>query len=635
MQKKLARAIGLYQAGDHEAALGRLASIADKMPFQGWALKGNIHAKRGENRQAGRAFLEAAKRADGEAALFGKLAASTLNNAKAYDELYSNSEYLLSIAPGDVETLFLVIKAMEALEMQKEAADLVYKLDPANPQYALTTINILRGAGRREELSTYMKTVMQHHPEDPLFNGERMGVALEICDFDEQEICLAMLNDPQSDLGRAMFVGELHHRRLMWTDDEMRNALDGYDQMVHGLSMKGQEQLPRRNISPEGQPLRIAYLSCDFYNHATMILINQVFLAHDPKRFEIALFCYTSSSRVGEQKAWPDNLQKRLHSVRNLNDREAAEAISSWKADILVDLKGYTSGARLGIVYLSDAPVKATWIGYPGPVPDVDLDYAISDAIVTPDALKPAYTEKLCRLPETYQANDCISRPLPQPQTRADHGLPEDCIVFASFNSNMKITRKMIRLWAEILSKVPGSVFWCMCRQGISRANILREFADNGIGAQRILFADNLTYARHINRAQLADLVLDTWPCNGHTTTSDLLWAGVPVVALSGRSFASRVSESLLSAIGLSELATQTPEDYVSLAVSLANNPERLASLRAKLAQNRNIMPLFDSERFTRHLESAYEAMAARARSGLAPEHIDIEALPARETPFR
>jgi predicted O-linked N-acetylglucosamine transferase (SPINDLY family) len=274
-----------------------------------------------------------------------------------------------------------------------------------------------------------------------------------------------------------------------------------------------------------------------------------------------------------------------------------------------------------------------TWLGYPGSVPGVGLDYTISDRIVTPDSSKPHYEEKLCRLPECYQPNDSVSRPRPRPARRADHGLPEGAFVYASFNNVYKINREMVAVWADILRRTPDSVFWCLAPVP-ARANLLEAFAAERVDAERLVFAGAIDYAAHIDRVALADLALDTFPCNGHTTTSDLLWAGVPVLALSGESFASRVSESLLSAIGLEEMAVRDRAAYADLAVRLHDDRPLLAFYAERLARNLSSAPLFDSTRFTRHLESAFAAMAARARAGLPPDHIDVPAMTPDDAPL-
>ncbi len=637
MQQYLVEAVTAYQAGDFERALESLSQMPDgAMPLQALALKGNIHARRGDVRAAGETFLMAARMPGADRPLLMRLAGRMLEQAGETQRLAETGVEILHNVSDDPALASVILSALQAYGAAAQAAEFVDRLDPADPAQVMLGLNLLRAAGRLQNIPPLLDAALKHFPDDGMLNAERFNIALDLCDFDTQAACLRRIMDEADAGGQNMFAAQSLHRRLMWSDDEAANCRPGLDQFLLSRQMNGTAP-SRRRFGAAGEKIRIAYLSSDFYGHATMILIREVLMAHDRGRFEIGLFCYTGADRAADQQGWPERLRDAIVPLADLDDAAAAQAIADWRADILVDLKGFTGGHRLGIVARSDAPVKATWIGYPGSVPGVGLDYAISDRIVTPQSSIPFYQEKLCRLPESYQANDSVSRPRPgsgpERNRRVDHGLPETAFVFASFNNVMKINREMVALWAQILARTPGSIFWCLAPVA-ARANLLAAFVREGIAADRLVFAEAMSYERHLDRVPLADLALDTFPCNGHTTTSDVLWAGVPLVALSGRSFASRVAESLLHAIGLPDLAVHDRASYADLAVALHDDRERLAELKTKLAENARIMPLFDSERFTRHLERAYEAMAERARAGLAPDHIEIDPLPARQTPF-
>jgi predicted O-linked N-acetylglucosamine transferase (SPINDLY family) len=237
-------------------------------------------------------------------------------------------------------------------------------------------------------------------------------------------------------------------------------------------------------------------------------------------------------------------------------------------------------------------------------------------------------------MPESYQPNDPFNRPRRDLFTRADAGLPDDAFVFGSFNATRKISLANVNLWVKILKATPGSVLWLMCKADEARDNLLRRFTSAGIEAKRIVFTKVVSYEEHLARLTLADLGLDTFPYNGHTTTSEQLWAGLPVLTLKGSHFASRVSESLLHAVGVPELIAETEDDYVRMAVDFFKNRQSLEPFKARLEENRLVKPLFDAERFCRHLETAYELMAERARQNLEPDHIDVPALPPRTEPF-
>ena len=439
---------------------------------------------------------------------------------------------------------------------------------------------------------------------------------------------------------RAMLDGEawafdnedpLFH--LMWCGDERLNGLIRH--MPTGKPFTGEARAARRARPHHfGDKIRVGYLTNDVSDqHPTMILFQRVLEAHDPERFEITLFCYTdadlTASDVEFRKRYPH-----LVVIRDLNDDEAAELIRARGIDILVDMKGHTRDARVDLVNRGLAPVQVAWLGFPGTCYGIDCDYILGDPIVLPDGSEPHYHELFCRLPETYQCNDGTARPRPEPPSRSALGLPKDVIVFGSFNKPAKITAKVASLWALVLSAVPDSVLWVLCQPGPARENFTGHMQSLGIEASRIVYMPRADYAAHMARMAAADIALDTFPYSGHTTTSDCLWAGVPVVALKGTNFASRVSESLLTAIGLPELVAADEQAFVDMAVAMARSPLRRRALKARLEQNRLRMPLFDTERFTRHLETAFEMMVERAAKGLPPQAFDVPALPARTGPF-
>lgn len=633
MQKQLADAIGAYQRGDLGGALRQLDRLPiGILPLQALALKANIHAKLGQHGPAGETFLKAARKEGADKPLLSHLAAKMLIAAGNRVSLAAAGPEILRAVTNDPAVTVEVLSVMLAEGRAKDAAAFADRLDPADPGQAILGINILREAGFHAERMKLINAALLFRLDDGMLNAERFAAAQDMCDFAVKAECRAMLADPASASGRNMFAAQSLHRRLLWCDDEALNARPGLDHFLLDRQMAG-PPLPRRVFSPAGRKIRVAYLSCDFYSHATMVLFRQVLMEHDRDRFDIRLFCYSPADKVHEQAGWAEPLRSEIEHVRDLDDRAAAEAIARWQADILVDLKGFTAGSRLGIVRQSDAPVKATWIGYPGSVNTCGIDYNISDRFVTPDSSVPFYEEKLCRLPESYQPNDNTGRAEPQPVSRAAYGLPEHAFVFASFNNVFKITGAIVNGWADILKRTPGSVFWCLAPEA-ARANLLKALTGPEVAPERVVFMEPVAYAAHLSRMALADLVLDTCPYNGHTTASDALWAGVPFLGLSGHTFAARVSESLLEAVGLPELVTRDLPSYADLAVMLHDNRPMLAGLRTRLAENRRISPLFDGERLARHVEMAFDLMAARARAGLPPDHIDVPALPPRQTPF-
>jgi predicted O-linked N-acetylglucosamine transferase (SPINDLY family) len=302
----------------------------------------------------------------------------------------------------------------------------------------------------------------------------------------------------------------------------------------------------------------------------------------------------------------------RFHDARLQTDREVAALLRRWEVDIAVDLGGHTSGARPWVLAHRPAPVQAKYMGYPGTSGSDFIDYIIADRIVVPPDQDRFFSEKIIALPDTLWVTDTTSAALPAP-TRSEAGLPETGFVFCCFNHNWKITAPLFDIWMRLLDKVEGSVLWLLQGNDAIRANLRREAQARGVDPMRILFASRTTPELHLARQQLADLFLDTLPYNAHTTASDALWAGLPVVTTPGHSFPARVAASILTAAGLPELIAPNLAAYEALAWELAADPDRLRAIRETLARNRQIAPLFDTARFTRNLEAAYRAMLEQA----------------------
>jgi len=353
--------------------------------------------------------------------------------------------------------------------------------------------------------------------------------------------------------------------------------------------------------------IRLAYLSADFHQHPTAQLMAELFERHDRNRFEVNAFAFGpddgSAMRGRLVKAFDA-----FEDVRRLSDLEIAKLIRAREIDIAVDLNGHTHEARPGIFSHRPAPVQVNYLVYPGTSGANYMDYILADRIVLPLDQQPFFSEKIAYLPDCYQANDS-TRSLPQAPSRSEAGLPETDFVFCCFNNSWKITAPVFEIWMRLLDKVPGSVLWLL--ESPANGNLRAQAEARGIAANRLIFAARLPPDQHMARLQLADLFLDTLPYNAHTTCSDALWAGVPVITCYGRAFQARVAASLLKAIDLPELVTARPEDYEALALELAADPALLQATRDKLERNRLTTPLYDSERFRKNIEAAYEAMLA------------------------
>ncbi|HWX89889.1 MAG TPA: hypothetical protein VNY75_06260, partial [Rhizomicrobium sp.] len=371
--------------------------------------------------------------------------------------------------------------------------------------------------------------------------------------------------------------------------------------------------------------IRVAYLSADFCQHATAELIAGLIEHHDRSRFEVTAISFGrddgSALRIRLMKGFD-----RFEDVRAKSDAEVAALLRGGEFDIAVDLKGHTEGARPGILAHRPCPVQVNYLGYPGTIAAPWLDYIVSDAVVLPFDHQPFYSEKIVHLPHCYQVNDSMRAIAAETPTRAEAGLPADGFVFCCFNAAWKITPSMFDVWMRLLAKVEFSVLWLLEDNDAMPGHLCAAAAARGIDPARLVFAPRAPSAAHLARHRLADLFLDTLPYNAHTTASDALWAGLPVLTCLGTQFDGRVAASLLQTIGLSELVTHTMKDYEVLALALARDPARLAALRARLAANRRSSPLYDTDRFRVSLEAAYLRMVEISRNNGSPESFTVSA---------
>ncbi len=378
---------------------------------------------------------------------------------------------------------------------------------------------------------------------------------------------------------------------------------------------------PRRKT--DGR-LRIGYFSADMYNHAIGHLVAGLFEQHDRSDFEIHCFSFCTPAPGDAVRQRLQAGVDHFHDVHDRSDAEVCELARRLQIDIAVDLTGYTRNERTGIFSRRAAAVQVNWLGYPGTLGAPFIDYIVADRVIVPPEHFPHYTEAVVHLPQTYQSTDHRRAISGRRFSRAEFGLPETGFVFCSFNNNYKITPDIFDSWMGLLQKAPGSVLWLLESSGGISAMLRSEAGRRGIAPERLVFAGRMPSPEHLARQRLADLFLDTFHYNAHTTASDALWAGLPVLTRLGNSFAGRVAASLLRAAGLPELVTQSTEEYEALALALASDPARLQAIRQKLAATRDSCALFDTPRFTRGLEAAYDAMWDRHRRGLPPAHITI-----------
>ncbi len=468
---------------------------------------------------------------------------------------------------------------------------------------------------RFEESAAQYQQLREVAPDKPFLAGRLWHVRLRTCDWTEN-------TELQHEIHRGLqdnreVILPFHALQLSDPDAQQR-ATKIWSSAQYNVEA---DALPAQPAS--GRPLRVGYFSADFRNHAVMALMAGVFEGHDRSLIEPLAFAFGSPVRDA-MRARAEAAFGRVTDIGALPESDALRLARDAQLDIAVDLTGHTQDGRPGLFARRVAPVQINYLGFTGSMAMPAYDYLIADETCIPAEARQHYSEKIVWLPDSYQPND-RRRPSPEPRlTRQQCGLPEDAFVFCCFNNSYKIAPDVFALWVEILRRAPSSVLWLFIDNAPAEANLRAAFAASGLAPERLVIARRTPMLEdHLSRYLHADLFLDTSPYNAHTTASDALWCGVPVLTRIGDTFAARVAASLLKAAGLSELITRTPEAYTDLAVALAADRARHAELKQRLIAGRDTCPLFDTARFTRNLEAAFLALHARAEQGLPPEHFE------------
>lgn len=422
-------------------------------------------------------------------------------------------------------------------------------------------------------------------------------------------------------LSRKDFVTRFHPlSACAYADDPLfqLGLADHYTQALTGGDIA--EASDRRDaLIATGRRLRIGYVSSDLRAHAVGYLMANLFEAHDPRAIEIFVY-YCGIPADDEINQRIKGAVEHWTDIRALSDDAAAAQIAADGIDILIDVNGHTRDARLGVFARRPAPIIVNWLGYPGTMGSAFHHYIIADEHVIPESHELYYSERVLRLP-CYQPNDRKRIVHPAPPKRSDHGLPDDAFVFCCFNAAHKITRFAFERWMEILRGAPNSVLWLLDYNGETNTRIRAAAAERGVAPERIVFAKKIANAHHLARYPLADLFLDTVPYGAHTTASDALWMGVPVLTFAGQCFAARVCASLVRAAGIPEMVCESPEHYVQRAIQLASADRlSLADTRQRLIAGRDTCALFDIDGLARKLETLYAQMAAEYAAGRLPQ---------------
>jgi predicted O-linked N-acetylglucosamine transferase (SPINDLY family) len=508
--------------------------------------------------------------------------------------------------------LFQQGKTFEALA----AFDAALHIQPGHARALLNRSTALTKLNRHVEAGLCYQRLLVLNPDNATALGGLADVALNLCDFPAQ----ARLAAPIRGLIEAGEPVVQSLNLMAWFDDPGLHRRATLNQLRRWMP---RTPTPLARAPHRHDKIRLAYLSPDFGSFPVSQQLVDVLERHDRDRFEVTGIALRPDDGSA-MRARITYACDRFHDASGDDDAALAAMLRTREIDIAIDLAGHTAEARPVIFSHRPAPVQVNYLGFPGTMALPHWDYILADAIVLPMDRQDCYAERIVHLPQSFWCADA-TRPVGPPPSRAAAGLPPQGLVFAAFNRLNKIGRPMFDLWMRLLTAVPGSVLWLPAGDNAAVANLMLEASACRIDPARLIFAPKLpSRDDHLARLSLADLFLDTAPYNAHSTASDALWAGVPVITNPGESFASRVAASLLHAVGLPDMVTQTMADYEMLALGLARDPHRLQALRARLAANRLSQPLFDMAQVCRNIEAAYRIMWQRAERGEAPESFAV-----------
>lgn len=638
----------LYQAGQLGPAIERIrASIAiDSDAAEPWSNLGIALKAMGNEGAALNAFREAARRAPGDVKILFNLAASALADNE-FAEAEATTRTLLAQDANHAAGWFILALSLQPAGRMLEALDAASRaagLAPEYDNYASLKAQIEIGIGAPLKARQTLESALARHPMSAVLRFELASV-LEFRLSGQVAAAAAYDQVLRVEPKHGAALSQLTFLRARLADWQDRDSLvaryrAGVAEALPVLSpfallslpssraeqracaqawtatlARVQPASPRRALSAER--LRIGYLSGDFHSHATAFLAAGFFEHHNRDRFEVIAYSTGHDDR-SPMRARLVRAFDRFVDVRDRNPLDIAAMIRADDVDILVDLKGHTEGAMPIVLTQRPAPILVHYLGYPGTLGTGIVDYLITDEVVTPASHAADYAEALAGIPGCYQVND-RQRPIGETPSRESLGLPDTGFVFCSFNQTYKINPQVFDAWMAILKATPDAVLWLLCRTDEDPAvgNLRREAHARGVAPERLVFARHRPNPEYLALYRHADLFLDTWPYNAHTTGSDALWAGCPLLTMLGTTFAGRVGASLVSAVGLPELVTPSVDAYAKEAVRLAHDPVEMARLKAHLAGPGRDSPLFDTAATTRAIEAAYEAMAAQYAKGV------------------
>jgi protein O-GlcNAc transferase len=593
------------QTGRHAEALENFDLTLRLVPRQP-----QIHYIRGMSLLVLNRFREALESFDKALVVDGPQADTYVNRGVALQRLQRHQEAIASYDRAialDRRFVLAHTNKAAALDEQGRLAEALASYEDslkvlATPDAWAGRGTVLQKMRRFEEALTALKQAYALEASRPYLQGQILHLKMHICDWESfAQDCELVLENVDKGL-RAAVPG--HILAIPSSAQQQQRAAEIY---AHD-KYPARPALPATARSPDKRKIVVGYFSCDFRNHPIGQLTAGLFEHHDRGAFTVVGFAYGPQHDDYYSRRIARSMD-RFIDVSSMSDAEAAAMSRSLGVDIAVDVTGQSVNARFGIFADRAAPVQVTYLGYPGTSGCSFFDYVIADEVVIPRENVRLFTERPIFVPVSYQVTDSARAPVAEPQPRPAYGLPERGFVYSCFNNGYKLTPDVFAIWMRLLRRVEGSVLWLLANNSTFVTNLRRRAQESGVAPERLVFAERAGLREYLSRQRCVDLALDTFYYNGHTTTSDALWAGLPVVTMKGATFAARVAASLLQAIGLSELITHTAEEYEELAFRLATERELLDSIKQRLLRNRVASSLFDTAAFARHLEAAYRTM--------------------------
>lgn len=609
------------ETGKAEAAFATAARLNPADP-EIWTNLGNAHQQAGRLGKAIDAYRTALDKAPNHANAHYNYGLALRAQGQVADAV-DHYRHAITARPGFAmahnnlgNALHALNRAPEAEAPLREAA----RLSPGNAEILNNLACVLRTLGRFDAAVDMFDAAIRADPGFASAKAARLFLLAQMCDWRAQAKFAAEA-DSLGITGGPVFPFDV----LSLEDDPRRQRLRAarYSQAEFPAAAPPH---PAPAVRTRPERLRVGYFSADFRSHPVARLIAGTFAAHDRDRFELLAYSF-GPDRSDALRSSLSAEFTRFTDIRALPDDAAAQLVQEDALDIAIDLTCHTQHSRTGLFARRVAPVQINYLGFPGTSGAPFMDYIIADSVLIPEGAEADHaTEAVIRLPHSYQPNDDRRAVPADATTRADHGLPDDAFVLCSFNSAYKVTEREFSIWMRVLSAVPDAVLWLLDATGWARKALTQAAVAHGIDPARIIFAPRADNTAHLARHRHADLFLDTFAYNAHTTGSDALWMGVPVVTLCGHQFAARVCASLLHAVGLPELIANTETEYETLILDLANDRDRVATLHQRLQAARGSAPLFATKAHTRGIEAALDAVHARWRNGGHPTHLNLSA---------